>query len=236
MMGRAHIIIGTGVSWSVLVLQGYDVTLPAAAAAVIGSLLPDIDEPNSLLLSRTMPRKLLRWVQILTLIGAVIVFMAGVFSYPWDWILAGIMAVVAWIPSRSLRKVILFALGAGFAWYGGAYSPWNYIAGSLLVICTIVPHRGLTHTLYGAAAWTGLLYGTTAAYGDSIWLAGGIAYVVHLLADSLTNNGIKPLPPLNLRLRFRLMSTGTKKGARVENICIALTLLLVTVAYIFRSV
>lgn len=49
--------------------------------------------------------------------------------------------------------------------------------------------------------------------GPEIWVAGGSAYALHLLADSLTNRGIRPLPPLKLRIRANLMSTGTKHGA-----------------------
>ena len=47
MMGRAHLIISTGVTLSVMGMSGVPVTLPAAAVALVSSLLPDIDEPNS---------------------------------------------------------------------------------------------------------------------------------------------------------------------------------------------
>ncbi|MNP63616.1 hypothetical protein D3C76_1590290 [compost metagenome] len=54
---------------------------------------------------------------------------------------------------------------------------------------------------------------------------------MHLLADSLTNRGIRPLPPLKWRIRANLMSTGTKHGAVVENVCIVLTLILAWIAF-----
>ncbi|MEC0183204.1 metal-dependent hydrolase [Paenibacillus peoriae] len=230
MMGRAHLIIGTGVSLSVLALSGHEVTPAAVAAAVVGSLLPDIDEPNSMLVSRALPTKMLRLVQLLMIGAAGWVFFTRMAPPPWNLVLALLMISASFMPSRSMRKVIIFLIGIGLAWYGEAYTPWNYIAGCLLIICTLVPHRGLTHTVYGTAAWTALLYGTTRLHGDSIWLAGGMAYLLHLLADSLTNNGIKPLPPFKWKLRFKLMSTGTRKGAKVESVCIALTTVLVIIA------
>lgn len=232
MMGRAHIIIGTGVSLSVLSLSGYQVTPAAVAAAIVGSLLPDIDEPNSLIVARALPSKLLRIIQLLMVAAAAWIYFAQLAPAPWNLILAVLMIIASFMPSRSLRKIIIFLIGVGLAWYGEAYAPWNYLAGCLLVICTLVPHRGLTHTVYGTAAWTVLLYGTTHEYGDSIWLAGGLAYLLHLLADSVTNHGIKPLPPLPWRLRFKLMSTGTRKGAKVENVCITMTVMLVIYSFL----
>jgi len=231
MMGRSHLIIGTGVSLSVLQFAGVPVTVPAVAAALIGSLLPDIDEPNSLLVSKALPNGLLRLLQTILLPAAVFVYFV-VPAKPWNLLLAALIAIVSFLPSRSLRKVLMFAIGLGLVFYGHSLAPWNLIGGSLLMLCTTLTHRGLTHTLYGTAVWTGLLYATTQQQqGDAIWLAGGSAYAMHLLADSLTNRGIKPLPPLKWRIRANLMSTGSRHGAVVENVCIVLTLILAWIAF-----
>ena len=74
MMGRSHLIIGTGVSLSVLQLMGVQVTAPAVTVALIGSLLPDIDEPNSLLVSKALPNSLIRLLQTILLPTAVFVY------------------------------------------------------------------------------------------------------------------------------------------------------------------
>lgn len=71
MMGRAHLIISTGVTLSVMGMSGVPVTLPAAAVALVSALLPDIDEPNSLLVRKAIPSGLLRILQ-LAMIGAAI--------------------------------------------------------------------------------------------------------------------------------------------------------------------
>ncbi|SLK11646.1 inner membrane protein [Paenibacillus sp. RU5A] len=230
MMGRSHLIIGTTVSLSVLQLAGMSVTAPAVTVALIGSLLPDIDEPNSLLVSKALPNSLIRLLQTILLPVAVFVYFY-VQAKPWNLLLAILIGMVSFLPSRSLRKVLMFAIGLGLVFYGHAFAPWNLIAGSLLMLCTTLTHRGLTHTLYGTAVWTGLLYSTTHLQGPEIWVAGGTAYVMHLLADSLTNRGIRPLPPLKWRIRINLMSTGTKHGAVVENVCIVLALILAWIAF-----
>ncbi|MCZ4151847.1 hypothetical protein BZG21_46555, partial [Escherichia coli] len=112
MMGRSHLIIGTGVSLSVLQFAGVPVTVPAVAAALIGSLLPDIDEPNSLLVSKALPNGLLRLLQTILLPAAVFVYFV-VPAKPWNLLLAALIAIVSYLPSRSLRKVLMFAIGLG---------------------------------------------------------------------------------------------------------------------------
>lgn len=68
--------------------------------------------------------------------------------------------------------------------------------------------------------------------GGSLWIAGSMSYGLHLLADSLTQRGITPLPPLPVKLRLKLMSTGTKKGNAVEKVCVMLTLALVVYVFV----
>ena len=94
---------------------------------------------------------------------------------------------------------------------------------------------GLTHTVYAAAGWTGLLYFASQGKigGESLWFAGGLSYSIHLLADALTNRGIRPLPPFKWRIKLKIMSTGSKWGRTVENACIVLTLVLVW--YVFMT-
>lgn len=234
MMGRAHLVIGTGVSLSVLGLAGVPVTLPAAAVAVVSSLLPDIDEPNSILVRTAIPSGLLRILQLILVAGAVFIYYYGQDYAPWNLALAGLIAVVSFLPGRTLRHIVMFMIGLGLLQFAQNLSPWNTIAGCILMISSLVSHRGLTHSVYAAAGWAGLLYyGTKGLPGsESVWLAGGLSYTLHLAADMLTNRGIKPLPPLKFRLKLSLMSTGTKWGNLVENICMGLTFVLVWYVFI----
>ncbi|UNK17500.1 metal-dependent hydrolase [Paenibacillus sp. N3/727] len=234
MMGRAHLVISTGVTLSVMGLAGIPVTLPAAAAAAVSSLLPDIDEPNSILVRTVIPTGLLRVLQLALVVGAVFIFYYSQDYAPWNLALAGLIAVVSFLPGRTLRHIVMFMIGLGLLQFGQAFSPWNTIAGCVLMISTLVSHRGLTHTAYAAAGWTMLLYFATkgTAGGESLWIAGGMSYALHLAADMLTNRGIRPLPPLKFRVKFKLMSTGSKWGNTVENMCIVLTLVLLWYVFI----
>ena len=207
MMGKSHFIISTGLTVSLMTMAGVPVTSAAVVAAAVSSLLPDIDEPNSILVSKTLSEPILRILQTIMLASVVWILWKGLFGMPWDIGIAVAIVFVAFLPTRSLRKVVMFLIGVGIIIYGREIAPWNYMGGSLLIICTFLPHRGLTHTIYGTAAWTALLYGTTAHLGSSIWIAGGTSYFLHLLADSLTNRGVRLLPPLLFKLRFILMSS-----------------------------
>ncbi|MFI2856384.1 metal-dependent hydrolase [Paenibacillus sp. JSM ZJ436] len=234
MMGRAHLVISTGVTLSVMGLAGIPVTLPAAAVAVVSSLLPDIDEPNSILVRTAIPTGLLRVLQLVLIAGAAFIYFYGAAFSPWNLALGGLIAVVSFLPGRTLRHIVMFMIGLGLVQFGQFFNPWNLIAGCVLMISSLVSHRGLTHSLYAVAGWGALLYfaAQNAEHGTSLWVAGALSYALHLAADTLTNRGIRPLPPLKLRLKLKLMSTGTKWGNMVENICMILTFVLLWYVFI----
>ncbi|NMO96117.1 metal-dependent hydrolase [Paenibacillus lemnae] len=236
MMGKAHLIISTGVTLSVMGLAGVPVTLPAAAVAVVSSLLPDIDEPNSILVRTAIPTGLLRLLQLSLVAGALFIYFYGSAYAPWNLALGGLIAVVSFLPGRTLRHIVMFMIGLGLVQFGHSFSPWSTIAGCVLMICSLVSHRGLTHSLYAVAGWGGLLYFGTQNItgGESLWIAGGLSYALHLAADTLTNRGIRPLPPLKFRIKLKLMSTGTKWGNMVETVCMVLTFVLLW--YVFIAV
>ncbi len=235
MMGRAHLIISTGVTLSVMGMSGVQVTLPAAAVALVSSLLPDIDEPNSLLVRKAIPAEILRLLQLAMIGAALFVLFYGRDYAPWNFALAGLIGVVSFLPSRTLRHVVMFLIGLGLIAFGQAFSPWNLIAGSVLIVASLVTHRGFTHTIYAACGWCALLYFASQGKegAESLWFAGGLSYSIHLLSDALTNRGIRPLPPLKWRIRLKIMSTGSRWGRTVENICILLTLVLLW--YVFMA-
>ncbi|MDH6373771.1 inner membrane protein [Paenibacillus sp. PastF-3] len=235
MMGRAHLAISTGVTISILGLADYKITVPVVAVTVVSSLLPDIDEPNSLLVSRALPTSLLRLLQGVLIALAAFVYFYGTELAPWNTVIAILAALVSFMPTRTLRNVMMILIGACLILFGQSYIPWSTIIGCLLIICALVPHRGITHSLYGVLGWTALLYFSTYTYGHALWIAGGLSYLIHLLADALTNHGIRPLPPFDFRLKLRLMSTGTMKGTLIENLCIGLTFVLVWFVF-FRRV
>lgn len=234
MMGKSHFIISTGVTLSVMSLLEHEISIPVIAVAMLSSLLPDIDEPNSLLVRTAIPEFLLRVLQAALIGAAIYLYFAGIAAPPWNIVLALLVGSVSFLPGRRLRHLVMLLIALGLFAFGEDYQPWNVIFACVLVVAALVPHRGITHTLYGVAGWSALLY--FAALGrmneSSLWIAGGMSYALHLLADSLTQNGIKPLPPLSFKLRMKLMSTGTKKGGAVESLCIMLTLALAIYVFV----
>jgi len=204
------------------------------AVAALSSLLPDIDEPNSLLVRKAIPDLLLRGLQIALLGAAVYLYVAGIAAPPWNIVLSLLVGSVSFLPGRRLRHLVMMLIALGLFTFGSAFEPWNYIAACVLVISAWVPHRGLTHTLYAVAGWSALLYFASMSRMDEshLWIAGGMSYALHLLADALTQHGIKPLPPLPFKLRLKLMSTGTKKGNSVERLCIILTFVMIIYVFI----
>ncbi|WP_238652557.1 metal-dependent hydrolase [Paenibacillus piscarius] len=234
MMGKSHLVISTGVTLSAMSLLGLQITIPAVAVAVVSSLLPDIDEPNSMLVRTAVPESLLRILQVSLIGAAIYLYFAGIAEPPWNIALALLVGSVSFLPSRRLRHLVMLLIALALFAFADAYDPWNYIAACVLVVASVVPHRGITHTLYAVAGWGALLYFVSPGMedGGSLWIAGSLSYGLHLLADSLTQRGITPLPPIPVKLRLKLMSTGTKKGSAVEKVCVMLTLALAVYVFV----
>jgi len=157
-------------------------------AAAIGSLLPDIDHPNSTITHEVMPE----------------------------------------IPGLSGWRLGYLVTGAGFlvaAWGIDKYSLLpgfqgvvNFIlisAGLTMLIFTLNGHRGITHSLLGLAITTTAAWYIQDAVG--IWQHWGInilpafilGYVLHLLADALTNSGVPLLYPHRKRFALSWFDTGS---------------------------
>ncbi|WP_239710820.1 metal-dependent hydrolase [Paenibacillus sp. 19GGS1-52] len=140
---------------SMLGMTNLSISLPVVAVAAVSALLPDIDEPNSLLVSKTIPKDLIRLLKAL-MIG--IGLLSGSAFAPWNTVIAILAASIFFMPIRTFRNVIMILTGAALILFGHSLIPWNYIIGCLLIICALVPHRGLTHTFYGVTGWTLLLF------------------------------------------------------------------------------
>lgn len=232
MRGSAHLIVGTGVSLALVALLRTPIMPAAAAVAAVSSLLPDIDEPNALLVNRALPKPVIRALQLALLLTAAAVAWLAASYAPWNWAAGGALALTAFSSSRKLRHLLMLIIGAGLlvgGWYGGL--PWLALAGGLLVGCVFLPHRGFTHTFYAAALWTGILYGIAPEH-PAVWQAGGLAYALHLLADALTRRGIQPLPPLPFKLCIPLMRTGKTSGAFIETLCIGATFIFAYIVFV----
>ncbi|WP_259618690.1 metal-dependent hydrolase [Paenibacillus doosanensis] len=229
MTGRTHLLVSTGLTLSLLQLAGQGVSLPAAGVAVVSSLLPDIDEPNSLLLQKTMPKPLLLKLKLLfAAAGAGFILYSYLQSFytPYSYAAGALLIMMCLVNQRLFRQLLMMLLGGVLLYLGASAGPWLGTAGALLMVCAVLPHRGLTHSVYGVLIWGGLLYYASLKLGVSLWMAGSVSYALHLLCDALTKQGIHPLPPWKWKLAVPLMSTGKFSGFLVESVCITVTFVL----------
>ncbi|MBB6735017.1 metal-dependent hydrolase [Cohnella zeiphila] len=104
----------------------------------------------------------------------------------------------------ALRNALVSACGAALL-FAGLSAGLNGLMGlgAFVVIAPWLKHRGLTHTIWAAAAWTAI----GAAFERELHVEGlavvaGAAYLSHLVADTLTPAGVKWLSPLS-KMTFR---------------------------------
>ncbi|GFN33774.1 metal-dependent hydrolase [Paenibacillus xylaniclasticus] len=230
MKGSTHLVVSTGISLSISALLDVTLTPAAAAAAIVGSLLPDLDEPNGLLANRTFPKPAIRTLQVLLLTAAGLAVWLTRTQYPWNWGAGAVIALSAFASTRWLRQLLMLIVGGALTIGGTVYDTRRTAAGITLVICALVPHRGFTHTLYAAGLWCAALY-WMAPQSPAVPIAGGLSYLLHLLADALSKRGIQPLPPLPWKLRIPLMRSGKLSAAVVETSAIGVTFILAWIVF-----
>src|SRR5690606_26129205 len=108
------------------------ITLPVVAVAACSALLPDIDEPNSLLLSRVLSTRFLRFFQFVIVLLAIVIALYGMAYAPWNYLIALFGGSVAFLHNRMLRLIVMIITGVGLLAVGHYFAPWNYIIGCLL--------------------------------------------------------------------------------------------------------
>ncbi|GMK41634.1 hypothetical protein PCCS19_46910 [Paenibacillus sp. CCS19] len=231
MKGSSHLVVSTGISLALTALIQPTLTPMAAAAAVIGSLLPDLDEPNGLLANRTFPKAAIRTLQVVLLLAAGAVVWLTSAQYPLNLAAGAVIGLSAFASIRWLRTMLMLIVGGALTVGGVIYDTRLSAAGLTLVVSSLVPHRGFTHTLYATGLWTAALY-WMAPDELSVPIAGGLSYLLHLLADALSQRGIQPLPPIPWKLRVPLMRSGKFSAAVVETAAIGFTFILVWIVFV----
>ena len=98
----------------------------------------------------------------------------------------------------------------------------------------LIPHRGPTHTIWAVGGLFAIAYFWGGDYYGYI-LAGLFGYIVHLIADSFSVNGLNPIYPIDigLRLRFRFYRTdGAAEHVWHKLMLIASAILTVYILYL----
>lgn len=107
--------------------------------------------------------------------------------------------LIGLISSHGLIRNLLVSIIGAIIVYAGItmHLPWLIGFGAFVVIAPWFKHRGFTHTIWAVIAWTWIGYGLE-LYLDipGIMRIAMLGYLSHLLADTLTPNGVKWLYPL----------------------------------------
>lgn len=209
MRGKSHFFISAFLTESIALLAFHDTAIHLAPVPlIIGgicALVPDIDEPNSKI-SRKLIGDLGGKQTDNPLHNKMIRFER-------QCALTGILAAIGYgcfyFKLYPLTLVVLYL----------AALPW-------------AKHRGISHTIISTLIVGGLsilaLRNINIYYGWYI----AIGYFLHLVEDTFTVSGVAYFYPFSKkRYKIPLMSTGTKKGAVVETIFIAISFVICFLSY-----
>lgn len=235
MRGSSHLAIGliTGVAVAGLV-PGVPFSPFGVALAGFSSLAPDLDHPESRLSKRLgFSQNYVRWA--FAAAGAGIAAYAYLMLTPGREQRMSYTAAFAFgliglaMQGGSARKLALLFTGASTAvigLYGGFL--WLGLLGIFVALAPFTAHRSWTHTIWATALWTYVGYLANRSLGwHGVAQFAGAGYVSHLVADSLTKQGVRWLLPFwDKAFKIPLISTGSASGNLLEvGICIGYGLL-----------
>ncbi|MFS0727998.1 metal-dependent hydrolase [Paenibacillus sp. 1P07SE] len=206
MKGSTHLAIGTAVGLAGIVYQGaYE---PGQAAwllsvAAFSSLSPDLDAPSMLTRKLTAASRFIRglvvWAGTASLIVALAAYASNRLVYP-ELVTAAVALILLGLIARQgvIRNALVSGIGACLL-YTGVDGGVNWLAGLglFVVIAPWLKHRGLTHTVWAMAGWGYIAWELERELQlpGIMWVAIA-AYASHLLADTLTPQGVRWLYPL----------------------------------------
>lgn len=233
--GSSHLAIGliTGVAVAGLV-PGIPFSPFGVALAGFSALAPDLDHPDSRLSKRLgFAQNYVRWAFAL---GA-----AAIAGYTYLTLPVGISQHMGYtvalafglvggaMQGGSARRLALLFTGASTA-VAGLYAGFLWLGwlGAFVALAPFTRHRSWTHTIWALGLWTYIGYLANQQLGwHGVAQFAGAGYFSHLVADSLTRQGVRWLLPLSdFSLKIPLISTGSATGNLLEvGICIGYGLL-----------
>ncbi|WP_166805752.1 metal-dependent hydrolase [Jeotgalibacillus sp. R-1-5s-1] len=204
MKGASHAVTGTAIGLGTAVL--YDAA-PAATGLLIllgsvSALAPDLDTNGRLSNRISLHRKWLWYTlaSIGVLLGTYsLVMLQGV------WMVAGIAVALSLIiaPRFLIKQRFMVMLSGGvLTGIGWFYSEdWLLYFGLFTIICSFLPHRGLTHTWIGLAVFAFIAWELEKSLMiNGILTVCTLGYLSHILLDMkmlpFNKKGVKLLQPL----------------------------------------
>lgn len=205
MKGTTHLTIGLAIGVAAAASHPFTARNAAlyVAVAAFSSLSADLDGTSMLSGKLNRAAKavhaLLLWGGAALTAAAGIAYAAkGFLRVEWAIAAVSVLLLGLVLGNGKIRNALVSLIGLGLL-YGGFAQELSWLMG-LGVFVAWVPwlnHRGLTHTVWAAAAWWAIGNGLEAQIGvadiaqTALW-----GYLSHLIADTLTPSGVKWLYPL----------------------------------------
>jgi inner membrane protein len=205
MKGSTHLAIGAAIGAAATVYYPFHLSHGAVymAVAAFSAMAADLDGPG--MLSGKID-KLSRPIRAFALWSGIVLVLANAYGYVFEhWFsfqfssIAVVLLLLGLVASQgTVRNALVSLVGLGLL-YAGVRTDQAWLMG-LGVFVAWVPwlkHRGMTHTIWALLLWGTIGWDLEQELGVPGVTATAVAgYASHLLADTLTPNGVKWLYPL----------------------------------------
>lgn len=205
MKGTTHLAIGGAIGAAACLIYPFRFDHAAMYVCIAGfsALSADLDGPSLLSGKLGKLSKLLRNLALWTGIGFVAVFAYLYFIrgtlYPIFSTISVAMLILGLITKEgTIRNALVSAIGCALL-YAGWDTQQNWLMGFGLFVAWVpwLKHRGMTHTIWALVLWGAIGRGLEQQLGiDGITVVAVAGYASHLIADTLTPNGVKWLYPI----------------------------------------
>ncbi|MCD9020926.1 metal-dependent hydrolase [Cohnella silvisoli] len=205
MKGSTHLAIGGVIGAAACLYYPFqwENALMYVSVAGVSALSADLDGQN--LLSGKLSklshwlRELAIWTGLLTIAFVAYMYFAQEKLYPVITAIAVALSLLGFVTKEGTIRNVLVSLIGCVLLYSGWTSKQNWLMGFGLFVVWVpwLDHRGMTHTVWALFLWGAIGMGLEKQLGiDGITIVSVAGYASHLLADTLTPNGVKWLYPL----------------------------------------
>jgi inner membrane protein len=205
MKGSTHLAIGVAIGAAASLYYPFTANHALLYLSVAGfsALSADLDGP-SLLSSKLGPvskllRELLLWGGVLFAIVLAYLYFDRRDFHPLLTTSAVALILLGFVTREgTIRNGLVSVIGATLIYVGWSYQ-LNWLMGFGLFVGWVpwLAHRGMTHTVWALGLWGTIGWGLEKQIQvDGITVVAMAGYASHLLADTLTTNGVKWLYPL----------------------------------------
>ncbi|BBI34209.1 metal-dependent hydrolase [Cohnella abietis] len=214
MKGKTHLAIGGAIGAAACLIYPFNLNndLLYLSIASFSALSADLDGPSLLSGKLSKLSKLLRNLVMFAGVGLVAIlsymYIAQEKLYPVFTTISVAMFILGLVTKEgTIRNALVSVVGLTLL-YAGWDSQQNWLIGFGLFIAWApwLKHRGMTHTLWALGAWGAIGLGLENQLQiDGIMFVSVAGYASHLIADTLTPNGVKWLYPIYKRsIKIRL--------------------------------